>query len=195
MHLCPARALDFIVGFSVSPVLWRRLVRAKSAGRVQSVALRLVVDREAQIETHTATPHWVVNVQLAHADGTVFSAALTALDGTPLTKKNLSEADAQAAAARIRSAALQVLDVGTREGKRSPPAAFSTSTMQQEASRRLGMSPVTTMQIAQSLYEGDVNIGMWGALTALHIVYMSSSCEPMSKNYHLANHVVLLHTL
>lgn len=157
------------MGFSVSPVLWRRLVRAKSAGRVQSVALRLIVDREVEIEAHNAKPHWVVNARLAHADGTEFSAVLNTIDGRPLARHPLNEADAQAAATRIAAASIHVLDVATKGSIRTPPTAFTTSTMQQEASRRLGMSPATTMQAAQSLYEGGLDNGgcvlFWGPLS------------------------------
>lgn len=129
---------------------------------MQSVALRLVVDREAEIEKHRAQPYWSVNVLLAHADGTEFSAALTAMNGMSLALKRLrTEADAEAVAARLRATPLEVLNVGMRVAHRYPPRAFSTSTLQQEASRKLGLSPAVTMQTAQLLYEGDVNNGLW----------------------------------
>lgn len=143
----------------MSPVLWRRLVRAKSAGRVQSAALRLVVDREVEIETHAAKPHWVVNAKLAHVDGTVFSAVLTAMQGSSTAGKHRGEASANEAAARLLDSTLQVVNIAAKEKSRFSPAPFTTSTMQQEASRRLGMSPAVTMQVAQSLYEGDLQHG------------------------------------
>lgn len=155
------RALDYLVGFNISPVLWRRLVRAKSAGRVQSVALRLITDREMAIEQHHAQPYWVLRATLAHADGTQFPAVLTMLHGQSLTKTPLDSQDAaQQAAELLKEAELRVDGVSLGEVQRSPPAPFTTSTLQQEASRRLGMSPSVTMQLAQSLYEGTIDQGM-----------------------------------
>ncbi len=157
----PLSALDYLVGFNISPVLWRRLVRAKSAGRVQSVALRLITDREMAIEQHNPPPHWVLRATLAHADGTTFSAVLTMLHGQSLTKNPLAtEAAAQEAAALLRGAELHVAGVTSGEVQRAPPPAFTTSTMQQEASQRLGLNPSATMQIAQSLYEGTIDQGI-----------------------------------
>ena len=153
------RALDYLVGFSISPVLWRKLPGARSAGRVQSVALRLICEREAAIEAFTAQEYWTVEAELGKADGRNFKARLTHLNGKKLGKLDIpSETEAVAAAAAIEAEGLIVVDIQTKRVRENPKPPFTTSTLQQEASRKLGFSASRTMQIAQKLYEG-VNIG------------------------------------
>ena len=153
------RALDYLVGFSISPVLWRKLPGARSAGRVQSVALRLICEREAAIEAFTAQEYWTVEAELGKGDGRNFTARLTHLNGKKLGKLDIAtETDAIAAAAAIEAEGLAVADIQTKRIRENPKPPFTTSTLQQEASRKLGFSASRTMQIAQKLYEG-VNIG------------------------------------
>ena len=153
------RALDYLVGFSISPVLWRKLPGSKSAGRVQSVALRLICEREAEIEAFTANEYWSLNTELAKADGRQLTARLTHIDGEKLGKLGIpNEAAAKDAEAKINAADLSVKTIETKRVKRNPSPPFTTSTLQQEASRKLGFSASRTMQIAQRLYEG-INIG------------------------------------
>jgi DNA topoisomerase-1 len=149
------RALDYLVGFTLSPVLWRKLPGARSAGRVQSVALRLITERELEIEAFKAQEYWTIDVDLGAPSGAEFTARLSALDGKKLDKFSLgNEGVAQAAADRISSAAFTVDSVESKPAKRHPAPPFITSTLQQEAARKLGFSAKHTMQIAQRLYEG-----------------------------------------
>ena len=153
------RALDYLVGFSISPVLWRKLPGSKSAGRVQSVALRLVCEREAEIEAFRSQEYWSIEAQFTKTDGRAFTARLTQLDGHKLDKLDLkTEADANTAVAKIMASNAAVTQIETKRVKRNPQPPFTTSTLQQEASRKLGFSASRTMQIAQKLYEG-INIG------------------------------------
>ena len=153
------RALDYLVGFSISPVLWRKLPGSKSAGRVQSVALRLVCEREAEIEAFRSQEYWSIEAQFTKTDGRAFTARLTQLDGHKLDKLDLkTEADATTAVAKIMASNAAVTQIETKRVKRNPQPPFTTSTLQQEASRKLGFSASRTMQIAQKLYEG-INIG------------------------------------
>lgn len=148
------RALDYLVGFTLSPVLWRKLPGARSAGRVQSVALRLVVDREIEIERFRAQEYWTVEADVT-AEGPPFLARLVTLDGKKLAKFDLAnEASAQAARAAVEQGAFTVRSVEKKPARRTPPPPFTTSTLQQEASRKLGFSAQRTMQAAQKLYEG-----------------------------------------
>jgi DNA topoisomerase I len=150
------RALDYLVGFTLSPVLWRKLPGSRSAGRVQSVALRLVCEREAEIEAFRAREYWTVEVELTTASGERFTAQLSDLDGKRLDRFALdSEAKATAAVAAIIAAGnLAVAAVERRQTRRHPLPPFTTSTLQQEASRKLGFGASRTMRIAQRLYEG-----------------------------------------
>ncbi len=162
------RALDYLVGFTLSPVLWRKLPGSRSAGRVQSVTLRLVCEREAEIEAFRAREYWSVEVKLATADGTTFTARLTHLDGRKLDKFDLADqAAAQAAVRRIEAGdPFTVAAVERKTVRRNPFAPFTTSTLQQEASRKLGFGASHTMRIAQRLYEGiDVNGETVGLIT------------------------------
>ncbi|THD57990.1 type I DNA topoisomerase [Phenylobacterium sp.] len=152
------RALDYLVGFTLSPVLWRKLPGSRSAGRVQSVALRLVVDREIEIELFRTQEYWTVEADVS-AGGDPFLARLTKHEGKRLTKFDLAnETSAFAARDAVKAATLTISAVEKRPAKRSPPPPFTTSTLQQEASRKLGFNAQRTMQAAQRLYEG-VDIG------------------------------------
>lgn len=153
------RALDYLVGFTLSPVLWRKLPGAKSAGRVQSVALRLVCDREAEIEAFRTDEYWSIEATLATKDNEEFPARLQAVDGTALKKLDIkNEADAFAIKRSIEKGQFRVVSVESRDVKRNPYAPFATSTLQMDASRKLGFSAKQTMQVAQRLYEG-VDVG------------------------------------
>ena len=164
------RALDYLVGFTLSPVLWRKLPGAKSAGRVQSVALRLICERAMEIEAFRAQEYWTVEVEFRTADGAPVTARLVELGGGKLDKFTLDgESAATAAVAAIESApGFAVANLEAKESRRNPLPPFTTSTLQQEASRKLGFSAKRTMQVAQRLYEG-VDLG--GETTGL-ITYM-----------------------
>src|ERR1700733_7391631 len=150
------RALDYLVGFTLSPVLWRKLPGSRSAGRVQSVALRLICEREAEIEAFKAREYWTVEVEFTTEAGDKFTARLTRLDGKKLERYDLdSEAKARAAADAILAApGFSVTAIERRQTRRNPFPPFTTSTLQQEASRKLGFGATRTMSVAQRLYEG-----------------------------------------
>ena len=148
------RALDYLVGFTLSPVLWRKLPGAKSAGRVQSVALRIVVDREREIEAFRAREYWSIEASLTAAAGQAFTARLALLDGKKVDKFDLSnEAQAHVAKAIVEASTFTVSSVETKPVTRNPYPPFTTSTLQQEASRKLGFQASHTMRVAQGLYE------------------------------------------
>ncbi|MEA3065697.1 MAG: topoisomerase [Sphingomonadales bacterium] len=147
------RALDYLVGFTLSPVLWRKLPGAKSAGRVQSVALRLVVDREREIELFRAQEYWSV-VALMEADGQEFLARLVRFKGEKVDRLSIGDAGTAAAAkAAVEAGRFAVASIETKPLTRNPPPPFTTSTLQQEAARKLGFAASHTMRIAQALYE------------------------------------------
>jgi len=153
------RALDYLVGFTLSPVLWRKLPGARSAGRVQSVALRLVCDREAEIEAFRTDEYWTIEATLATAKAEEFPARLHAIAGTTLKKLDIKDTDTAHAIKRaIEKGEYRVVSVESRDVKRNPYAPFATSTLQMDASRKLGFSAKQTMQVAQRLYEG-VDVG------------------------------------
>jgi DNA topoisomerase-1 len=154
------RALDYLVGFTLSPVLWRKLPGSRSAGRVQSVALRLICEREAEIEVFRAREYWSIDVALRNPADAPFTARLTHLAGRKLDKFDLPDtASAEAAATKLRAAqAFRVETVERKQSQRNPYPPFTTSTLQQEASRKLGFGATRTMRLAQKLYEG-VDIG------------------------------------
>jgi len=153
------RALDYLVGFKLSPVLWRKLPGARSAGRVQSVALRLVCDREREIDAFVAREYWSLIAELTTAAGAKFEARLVGADGKKITRLDIGTgAEATAFQAALEQASFNVASVEAKPAKRHPYPPFTTSTLQQEASRKLGMSPARTMQVAQRLYEG-IDIG------------------------------------
>jgi DNA topoisomerase-1 len=160
------RALDYLVGFNLSPVLWRKVQRGLSAGRVQSPALRMIVEREEEIEAFIAREYWSIEAECAHPTQS-FTAKLTKLDGKKFEQFTVTDGDTAAAAReRILKAAggaLHVTDVASKERKRRPAPPFTTSTLQQEAARKLGFTTKRTMQVAQKLYEG-VAIGDEGTV-------------------------------
>ncbi|HSG37604.1 MAG TPA: type I DNA topoisomerase, partial [Paracoccaceae bacterium] len=155
------RALDYLVGFNLSPVLWRKLPGAKSAGRVQSVCLRLIVEREMEIEAFRAQEYWSVTARLKNPRGQEFEARLVSLAGKKLEKFDLADAmRAEMAVQAVRSRDLAVKSVEAKPANRNPAPPFMTSTLQQEASRKFGMGARQTMSAAQRLYEAG------------HITYM-----------------------
>jgi DNA topoisomerase-1 len=153
------RALDYLVGFNISPVLWRKLPGARSAGRVQSVALRLVCDREMEIERFVAREYWSLVATLKTPAGDAFEARLVGADGKKINRLDVgTESEAKAFRAALEQAAFSVANIEAKPAKRHPYPPFTTSTLQQEASRKLGMAPAITMSVAQKLYEG-VDLG------------------------------------
>ncbi|WP_044562983.1 type I DNA topoisomerase [Azospirillum sp. B4] len=153
------RALDYLVGFTLSPVLWRKLPGSRSAGRVQSVALRLICERESEIEAFRPQEYWTIDGEFRTPAGIPFTARLVGLNGKKLDKFTLgNKGDADAALAVIRPLSFAVRSVERRQVRRNPFPPFTTSTLQQEASRKLGFGATKTMRIAQKLYEG-VDIG------------------------------------
>ena len=148
------RALDYLVGFNLSPVLWRKLPGAKSAGRVQSVTLRMIVEREMEIEAFRAREYWSVKAVLATPRGQEFEARLTMLAGNKLDRYDIENGtQAEMAVQAIESRDLKVASVEAKPASRNPSAPFMTSTLQQEASRKFGMGARQTMSTAQRLYE------------------------------------------
>lgn len=155
------RALDYLVGFNLSPVLWRKLPGARSAGRVQSVCLRIIVEREEEIEAFNAREYWSVKALLATPRGQEFEARLTVLGGQKLDRYDLAnQTAAELAVQAVTSRALKAVSVEAKPTSRNPSAPFMTSTLQQEASRKFGFGARQTMNIAQRLYEAG------------HITYM-----------------------
>src|SRR5256885_700631 len=153
------RALDYLVGFTLSPVLWRKLPGARSAGRVQSVALRLVADRELEIEKFVPREYWSLVATLATPRNDSFEARLVGADGKKIQRLDIgSGTEAEQFKRDLETAQFSVASVEAKPGKRNPPPPFTTSTMQQEASRKLGFAPAHTMRVAQRLYEG-IDIG------------------------------------
>jgi len=153
------RALDYLVGFTLSPVLWRKLPGARSAGRVQSVALRLVADRELEIEKFVAREYWSLIATLATPRNDTFEARLVGADGKKIQRLDIGAgAEAEQFKRDLDTAQFSVVSVEAKPARRNPPPPFTTSTMQQEASRKLGFAPAHTMRVAQRLYEG-IDIG------------------------------------
>ncbi len=153
------RALDYLVGFNLSPVLWRKLPGARSAGRVQSVALRIICDREAEIEAFKTDEYWTIEAALAKDSKEEFRARLVSIAGTTLKKLDLKdEVSATAIKAAIEGGDFKVANADKKPTKRNPYPPFTTSTLQMDASRKLGFSAKQTMQVAQKLYEG-VDLG------------------------------------
>jgi DNA topoisomerase-1 len=172
------RALDYLVGFTLSPVLWRKLPGSRSAGRVQSVALRLICEREAEIEIFRAREYWTIEAVFTTPGGAPFTARLTHLDGKRLDQFDFNtEALALRAKASVDAGTFSVGSVERRRVKRNPPAPFTTSTLQQEASRKLGFGAQQTMRLAQQLYEG---IDIDGETTGL-ITYMRTDGVQMAR--------------
>ncbi len=151
------RALDYLVGFTLSPVLWRKLPGARSAGRVQSVALRLICDREDEIDAFKPREYWSVAVTLEPPNGGRFVARVVGFDGKRINRLDIpDEAMARRVEAALKSGAYRVVSVEAKPVRRNPPPPFTTSTLQQEASRKLGFAANRTMQVAQRLYEDGI---------------------------------------
>ncbi|MBV6897173.1 DNA topoisomerase I [Xanthomonas campestris pv. olitorii] len=176
------RALDYLVGFNLSPVLWRKVQRGLSAGRVQSPALRMIVEREEEIEAFIPREYWSIDAHCRHPSQ-AFNARLIKLDGQKFEQFTVTDGDtAEAARLRIQQAAqgvLHVTDVASKERKRRPAPPFTTSTLQQEASRKLGFTTRKTMQVAQKLYEG-VALGDEGSVGL--ISYMRTDSVNLSQD-------------
>ena len=172
------RALDYLVGFTLSPVLWRKLPGSRSAGRVQSVALRLICEREAEIEVFKPQEYWSIDIVLKTDDGADLPCSLAVLDGKKLEKFSLGDAgSAEQAARRVEAAGrYSVAKVERKRVKRNPYPPFTTSTLQQEASRKLGFSATQTMRVAQRLYEGVT----LGSETVGLITYMRTDSVTLS---------------
>ncbi len=182
------RALDYLVGFTLSPVLWRKLPGSKSAGRVQSVALRLVCEREAEIEAFKPREYWTVEAHFTTPSGAPFTARLTHLDSRKLDQFDINDAvKAAAAKAAVEAGTFSVFSVERRRIKRNPQPPFTTSSFQMDASRKLGLGAQAAMRVAQQLYEG-VDIG--GETVGL-ISYMRTDGVQMAKEAIIAirNHV------
>ncbi len=173
------RALDYLVGFTLSPVLWRKLPGSRSAGRVQSVALRLISEREAEIEVFRAQEYWTIEVDFLTPKGELFTARLTHLDGKKLEKLGIgTKADAEAAVRAVEAAAFAVEEIERRELRRNPPPPFNTSSLQQEASRKLSFGANRTMRTAQRLYEGvDIEGDSVGLITYMRTDSVTLSQE------------------
>ena len=164
------RALDYLVGYTLSPVLWRKLPGSRSAGRVQSVALRLICEREAEIEAFRAREYWTIEGRFTTAAGAPFTARLTHLEGRKLEQFDLpDEAAAMRAKTLAEGGSYSVASVEKRRVRRNPPPPFMTSTLQMEASRKLGMGAQQTMRTAQALYEAG------------HITYMRTDGVTMAR--------------
>ncbi len=173
------RALDFLVGFTLSPVLWRRMPGSRSAGRVQSVALRIICERENEIELFKPREYWTVDAGMKTPAGTAFNARLTHFNGSKLDKFDLGDKDAadRAVAAINAGEPFKVASIEKKRTRRNPMPPFTTSTLQQEASRKLGYGAARTMRLAQQLYEG-VDIG--GETVGL-ITYMRTDSVTLSQ--------------
>ena len=153
------RALDHLIGFSISPILWRKLPGSKSAGRVQSVALKLICEREIEIEKFNIEEYWSITSIFSKDDKQQFTAKLSVLDNKKLAKMDLkNEKETNLALEKIRNSSFNITKISTKRVRRNPMPPFTTSTLQQEASNKLGFGASRTMRIAQKLYEG-INIG------------------------------------
>lgn len=177
------RALDYLVGFNISPILWRKLPGARSAGRVQSVALRLICERENEIDIFNPEEYWSIQGLFDTAKKESLTANLIQLKGEKLEKLSISnEKQAKEAVATIKSGLFKVSKVETKQSRRHPYAPFITSTLQQDASRRLGFTAKKTMQVAQKLYEG-MNIGgeTVGLITYMRTDSIALSADAMAQ--------------
>jgi DNA topoisomerase-1 len=181
------RIVDRLFGYTLSPLLWRKVRSGLSAGRVQSVAVRLVVDREREIRAFSAVEYWTIETTLLAPDGTPFSADLVRLDrAKPVIG---DEATALAHAAALRAARPIVRGVGVKQSKRSPAPPFTTSTLQQEASRKLSFSPKRTMSVAQRLYEGlETDEGQVGLITYMRTDSVALSGQAMGDAREVIGH-------
>jgi len=180
------RALDYLVGFTLSPLLWRKLPGSRSAGRVQSVALRLITDREDEIEAFISQEYWSVLADLKNSKVQQIQTRLTHLDGQKLEKFSLAnEAAAQKAVSAVKSSDYTVKQVEKKQTKRHPAPPFTTSTLQQEAFRKLGFGGSRTMRIAQQLYEGiDIGGEVTGLITYMRTDSVNIAAEALNASHH-----------
>ncbi|HEY2034814.1 MAG TPA: type I DNA topoisomerase [Rhizomicrobium sp.] len=180
------RALDYLVGFTLSPVLWRKLPGSRSAGRVQSVALRLVVEREQEIEAFKPVEYWSIDADV-HAPAGTFGAHLTHLDGKKVDKLGINnEADARRAVDLINAQTFAIGSVESKPVKRHPSPPFITSSLQMEASRKLGFNAKHTMRIAQGLYEGvDIGGETVGLITYMRTDGLTMAGEGIAEARHV----------
>ena len=173
------RALDYLVGFSLSPILWRKLPGCKSAGRVQSVALRIVCEREKEIKHFKKEEYWDISADFLKNTNEAFRAKLTHIDAKKLEKFSIIKQDqAEEVVAQMEKCTYAISDIEKKQQKRNPYAPFITSTLQQDASRKLGFNTKKTMQVAQKLYEG---ISIDGTTTGL-ITYMRTDGVTISND-------------
>ncbi|KAK9916124.1 hypothetical protein WJX75_008944 [Coccomyxa subellipsoidea] len=175
------RALDYLFGFTLSPLLWRKLPGSRSAGRVQSVALRLVCEREAQIEVFSRQEYWSVAAQLKSEQGLQFEARLVQVAGKSIPQEGLDQEAAASAVEKLQSTPLQVLSLSQKTVTRNPQPPFITSTLQQDASVKLGYNPSTSMQLAQQLYEGPEASGGEGMITYMRTDGLQMSAEAVEE--------------
>ncbi len=173
------RVLDRLVGYKLSPLLWKKVAKGLSAGRVQSVALRLIVEREQERNNFVSQEYWSVE-GVAHKDHNDFKISLWKKDDQTLQKFDLDEAVAKIAVEEIKASSLKIINIESKENLKTPPAPFTTSTLQQEVNRRFGYSAKQTMMLAQQLYEG-IDIGENGS-TGL-ITYMRTDSKNLSEDF------------
>jgi DNA topoisomerase-1 len=181
------RALDYLVGFNLSPVLWRKLPGSRSAGRVQSVALRMICEREHEIEKFVTEEYWDIALDMLSSQGQPFGARLTHADGSKLEKFSITNKDqAESLAERLRQGQYQISSIEKKQQKRQPQPPFTTSSLQQEAARKLGFTAKKTMQIAQKLYEGiEIKGDTVGLITYMRTdgVYVSGDAIAATRNW------------
>lgn len=181
------RALDYLVGFNLSPVLWRKLPGSRSAGRVQSVALRIICEREHEIEKFVTEEYWDIALDMLSVRNEPFTARLTHADGVKLEKFSITNKDqAEGIAKRMEKGDYQIASIEKKQQKRQPQPPFTTSSLQQEAARKLGFSAKKTMQIAQKLYEGiDMGGDTVGLITYMRTdgVYVSADAIEATRKY------------
>lgn len=185
------RALDYLVGFNLSPVLWRKLPGSRSAGRVQSVALRLICEREIEIEQFDPREYWSVDTDLTTADNQPLPTRLVIHKGEKLDKFSLGdEAAAREAEAAIANTSFTIERIESKPGQRNPSAPFTTSTLQQEASRKLGFNAKRTMQVAQLLYQGmTINGEETGLITYMRTDGTQIAPEAVTETREVITHV------
>jgi DNA topoisomerase-1 len=183
------RALDYLVGFTLSPILWRKLPGCRSAGRVQSVALRIICEREDEIERFKTQEYWDIGFDMLGSKGDKFSAMLSYVDGKKLEKFSIANKEsADKIVDRLEGQNFKVLSIQKKQQKRNPAAPFITSSLQQEASRKLGFGAKKTMQIAQKLYEGiDIGGETVGLITYMRTDGVTLSSEAVANIRSLIN--------
>lgn len=177
------RALDYLVGFTLSPILWRKLPGSRSAGRVQSVALRIICDREEEIEAFKSQEYWDIKLDLKNLLGVEFQAAVSEIAGKKLEKFSITnEAEAAKIKKLLEDKQYQVAQITKKQTKRKPNAPFTTSSMQQEAARKLGFSASKTMMMAQRLYEGvEIDGAAQGLITYMRTDSVSVTPEAITE--------------